>query len=64
MAFGVVALIGGILALVYPGVTLATLLAFLATFGLVGGALLLAASFRMQSAEREVDRTIRRPAVA
>lgn len=64
MAFGVVAIAGGILALAYPDATLATLLGVMATFGLVGGALLLMGSFRMQSAENDLNRTIRRATAA
>ena len=61
MAFGAIAVASGILALMYPGVTLAWLMGVLAGFGIIGGAALVAASVKMQSVASEVDRAFRQP---
>src|ERR1700680_3681633 len=47
MAFGVVAIVGGVLAFMYPGVTLASLMGVIAAFAFVGGVLLLLGAGKM-----------------
>jgi uncharacterized membrane protein HdeD (DUF308 family) len=49
MAFGVVAIVGGIFAFMNPSATLATLLAVIAAFAIVSGLVLLIGGGRMQS---------------
>ena len=61
MAWGVLAIVAGILAAMYPGGTLAWLLVVLAAFGIIGGVLRLIIAFRMQSAQREVERRVGQP---
>ena len=54
MAFGILAIVAGILAYVYPAVTLASLIGVIAGFAIIGGVSLLMAAGRMQSFERVV----------
>jgi len=61
MAWGVLAIVGGALAIMYPGVTLAWLLGVLAAFGIVGGVVRLVVAFRMQSAQSELERSVGQP---
>ena len=58
MAWAVLAIASGVLALMYPGVTLAWLLGLLAGFGIVGGIIRLVVAFRMQSVQSGVKRTL------
>jgi uncharacterized membrane protein HdeD (DUF308 family) len=58
MAFGVVAIVGGVLAFMYPGVTLASLMGVIAGFAFVGGVLLLMGARKMQSFQSTVSRAI------
>jgi uncharacterized membrane protein HdeD (DUF308 family) len=62
MAFGVLTIAAGILAIVYPGVTLAWLLSLLAAFGIIGGVMRLMIAFRLQSFERDVKHAVGSPA--
>jgi uncharacterized membrane protein HdeD (DUF308 family) len=61
MAFGVVAIVGGILAVVYPGISLAALISLIAAFGIVSGVVLLIGAGKMQSFERDVNGAVRNP---
>jgi uncharacterized membrane protein HdeD (DUF308 family) len=61
MAWGVVAIVAGVLALMYPGVTLAWLLGLLAAFGIIGGVVRLLVAFKMQSVQSEVKRPAGQP---
>jgi uncharacterized membrane protein HdeD (DUF308 family) len=54
MVFGILAIVAGILAYVYPAVTLASLIGVIAGFAIIGGISLLMAAGRMQSVERAV----------
>jgi len=54
LAFSLVALAAGVLAVVYPGVTVATLMSLLATFGILGGIALLVGAGKMQSVQGDV----------
>jgi len=56
MAFGVIAIIGGIYAFMSPGATLLTLVALYATFAIVSGVFLLIAALRMQTLARDINR--------
>jgi len=62
MAFGLIAIAAGVLAIVYPGMTLVGLISLTASFGIVGGIALLVGAGKMQSLEREVHRALQRPA--
>lgn len=55
MAFGVIAVAGGILAYMYPQVTLAWLLALIATYGIITGIVMLIGAWKLQSFERSVN---------
>ncbi len=61
MAWAVLAIVAGVLALMYPGVTLAWLLGLLAAFGIFGGIMRLVVAFRMGSVQRDVKRTVGQP---
>ena len=58
MAWGVLAIVAGVLAFMYPGVTLAWLLGLLAAFGIIGGIMRLVVAFRMQSVQSDVRRAV------
>lgn len=59
MAFGLLGTVFGIVALAYPGITLAALMVVIAVFGIVGGITMLVAAGKMQSIERDVTRAAR-----
>jgi uncharacterized membrane protein HdeD (DUF308 family) len=58
MAFGVLAIVGGIFAFMSPQVTLATLLGVLAGFAIISGAFLLIGAGRMASVQDEVKQRL------
>jgi len=62
MGFGVVAVLGGIVAFMSPAATLATLLGVLAGFAIISGVFLLMGAGRMQSLERDVAHVMPPPA--
>ena len=64
LTFGVIAIAFGVLAMVYPAITLAALMGVLATFGIVGGIALLVAAGKMQSFEQDVRGATRSPSRA
>jgi len=64
LASGIIAIAFGILAIVYPAITLAALMGVLAAFGIVGGAAMLIAAGKMQSFEHDVRQAVRSPSRA
>ena len=64
MLLGILTLAMGTLALVYPGITLVALMSLLATFGIVGGIVMLVGAGKMRSFGREMDRELRTPSHA
>jgi uncharacterized membrane protein HdeD (DUF308 family) len=54
MAFGVIAIVGGVIAFMNPAATLATLLGVIAGFAIISGVSLLMGAGRMQSLERDL----------
>jgi len=58
LAFGVLAIAGGILAVAYPGLTLAGLISVIATFGILSGIAMLIAAGKMQAFQTDVGRTM------
>jgi len=58
LAWSIVAVVGGVFAVISPGITLVGLIGLIATFGIVSGIALLVAAGRMQS----VEKTFTRPA--
>ena len=54
MTFGLLSLATGVLALMYPGITLAVLMGTIAAFGFVGGIVMLVGAGKMQSFEQDV----------
>jgi len=58
MVFGLVSVVAGVLALVYPGLTLSTLMALIAAFGIVGGVARLVGAVRMRAAARRLRETV------
>jgi uncharacterized membrane protein HdeD (DUF308 family) len=58
MSFGVVAFAGGILAFMYPGLTLASLMGVIAGFAFIGGVVLFMGAGKMQSFQSTVDRAV------
>jgi uncharacterized membrane protein HdeD (DUF308 family) len=61
MVVGLVAIAGGVLAVMYPGITLTGLISLIAAFGIVSGVALLIGAGKMQSFERDVSRAVRNP---
>lgn len=55
MALGVVTIVGGILAFMYPGLTLAGLISLIASFGIVSGAVMLISLTKLRGFERQVS---------
>ncbi len=64
LTFGIVAVAGGVVALMNPQATLATLLGIIAGFSLVSGVVLLIGAGRMQSFQGSVKRAMASPARA
>lgn len=64
MAWGALAVVAGIVALLYPSVTLATLLALIAAFATVAGIVLLVAAYRLRQARSDVEQALRRAPTA
>ncbi|HEX2778703.1 MAG TPA: DUF308 domain-containing protein [Gemmatimonadaceae bacterium] len=64
LTFGLIALAAGVLAIMYPGVTLAWLMGMIAAFGIVGGIVMLVGAGKMQSFEHDVSRAMRTPSHA
>ena len=64
MVLGVVAVVGGVLAYMYPAVTLAWLLALIATYGIISGIVMLMGAWKLQSFERGVNQAAASPARA
>lgn len=64
LTFGIIALAAGVLAIVYPGITLAALMGTIATFGIVGGIAMLVGAGKMQSFQHDVKREIGTPSHA
>jgi uncharacterized membrane protein HdeD (DUF308 family) len=59
MVLGVLTIAFGVLALMYPGLTLAGLISLIAAVGIVGGSVMLAAVAKLSSFERDVTDTVR-----
>lgn len=64
MTFGILALVAGVLAILYPGITLAGLMGTLAAVGVVGGIAMLIGAGKMQSFEQDVRQVMERPSRA
>jgi uncharacterized membrane protein HdeD (DUF308 family) len=58
MAFGILAIVGGIFAFMNPQATLATLLGVLAGFAIISGVVLLIGAMRMASLQSNVNRAM------
>lgn len=56
---GIIAVAFGIFAIMYPAITLASLIGLLAAFGIVGGIAMLVAASKMQSFEHKVHQAVR-----
>ena len=56
LAFSIIAIVGGVWAVMLPGVTLASLISLIATVGIVGGIALVIGAGKMQSVETEFSR--------
>lgn len=61
LAWGVFTIAAGILAIMYPSVTLAWILGLLAAFGIVGGIMRLVVAFRLQSFQSGIQQAVRNP---
>jgi uncharacterized membrane protein HdeD (DUF308 family) len=64
MTFGIIALGTGVLAFVYPGVTLAALMGLIAAFGILSGIVMLIGAVKMQSFEHNLKEAVRTPSRA
>ena len=51
LTFAIIAVLSGVFAILRPGITLASLISLIATFGIVGGIALVVGASRMQSVE-------------
>ena len=58
LVWSIVAVVGGVYAVMHPGMTLAGLISVIAGFGIVGGISLLVAAGRMQSVETTFTRSV------
>ncbi len=56
LAFSLIAIASGVFAVLRPGITLASLISLIATFGIVGGIALVIGAGRMQSVQTEFGR--------
>lgn len=56
LTFAIIAIVGGVFAVVRPGITLASLISVIAAFGIVGGIALVVGAGRMQSFETQFGR--------
>jgi uncharacterized membrane protein HdeD (DUF308 family) len=54
-ALGVVSILGGFLAFMYPGLTLASLISLIASFGIVSGAVMLVSLAKLRGFEKDVS---------
>jgi uncharacterized membrane protein HdeD (DUF308 family) len=64
MTLGLLSIVGGILAYMYPAITLSWLLALIATYGIVSGIVLLIGAWKLQAIGRSVDQMAPHPARA
>ena len=64
LAFGIIAVASGVLAYMYPQVTLAWLLALIATYGIITGVVMLMGAWKMQSFQRDVRQATASPSKA
>jgi uncharacterized membrane protein HdeD (DUF308 family) len=64
MTSGIIAIAFGILAMMYPTITLAALMGVLAAFGIIGGVAMLVAAGKMQSFEHDIRHGMRSPSRA
>ena len=56
LTFAIIAVVGGVFAVVRPGITLASLISLIATFGIVGGIALVIGAGKMQAVETDFAR--------
>ena len=59
LALGILSLAAGVLAYMYPNVTLAWLLGFIAAYGILSGVILLMGAWKLQSIERQFTAPMR-----
>ena len=59
MVLGLITIAGGVLAYMYPGVTLASLMGLIAAFALVSGIVMLVAAAKLQAVEHDVKAAMR-----
>ena len=64
MALGVLAIVAGVLAFMYPGVTLVWILSLIAAFALVGGIVMLVGAWKLQSFEQRLSGALHSRGVA
>lgn len=64
LAFGIIAVAAGVLAMMYPGATLAALMGVLAAFAIISGVVMLVGAGKMQSFEHDVSKVMRTPSRA
>jgi uncharacterized membrane protein HdeD (DUF308 family) len=64
LAFGIIAVAAGVLAIAYPAITLVALMSILAGFGIVGGIAMLVAAGKLQSFEQKFHNAVRSPSHA
>jgi uncharacterized membrane protein HdeD (DUF308 family) len=62
MTLGVITIAAGILAIMYPGITLASLIGVIGGFAIVIGIVRLVAAGRLQSFEHRVNQAVQSPA--
>jgi uncharacterized membrane protein HdeD (DUF308 family) len=64
LTYGIIAVAAGILAMVYPGITLAALMGIFAGFGIISGVAMLVAASKMQAFQQDLKTAIRTPSRA
>lgn len=58
LTFSLIALVAGVLAIAFPGITIAALMTLLAVFGILGGIALLVGAGKMQSIQQDLHRAV------
>jgi uncharacterized membrane protein HdeD (DUF308 family) len=59
LAFGILSIVAGVFAFMYPPATLAAIMGFIAGFAIIAGVMLLVGAYRLSSAKQEIANAVR-----
>jgi uncharacterized membrane protein HdeD (DUF308 family) len=59
LAFGILSIVAGVFAFMYPPATLAAIMGFIAGFAILAGVMLLVGAYRLSSAKQEIANAVR-----